>query len=372
MKSLNTRLAVAGEPLQLSAGEQTHAQRAEGMTGWGSSQRTTRSKWRSVSSSNKATKDSSKRLDKTCNQKGPLNTAILHSSGARGGESVEHAFTGSRWCSNHLSFTTAIVDCFLPDAVLGYQPSLLCTHDAVPLTVNRSASPAQSEWPHVSTEPAVAIFTASRLSVVGRTVMISRFPRRYDRIDLMFLMSVSLARPRLDEAFTIAQRRSARSIHRSFPKSCRYTLGSLTGHSFSSVSRCSHRSVGVLLNADTLNSSSMLSTYVAYQRRRSTFPSFFTMSSSVGFVVTSLLSFSRCRLRSVRTSVMVWCVPASNKSSTWNASDLRFVGHVSSMFGREAALPEDLLQMFLPASRRASQTTEIFLSFSDHCAFAVI
>ena len=61
-----------------------------------------------------------------------------------------------------------------------------------------------------------------------------------------------------------------------------------------------------------------------------------TMSSSIGFVVTSLLSFSRCRLRSVRTSVMVWRVPANNKSSTWNASDLRFVvrvhRHVSSMF----------------------------------------
>ena len=158
---------------------------------------------------------------------------------------------------------TAIVDWFLRDAVIGYQPCLPRNHDPVPLTLNRSASLAQSESPYVNTEPTGALFTASRLSVVGRTFMIPGFPRKCRRIDLTFLMSVSLARPRLDEGFAIAQRRSARSIHNSFPTSCRQTLCSLAGISVSLVSRRSHRGVGELLSADMLNSSSMLSTYEA-------------------------------------------------------------------------------------------------------------
>ena len=64
---------------------------------------------------------------------------------------------------------SAIVDCFLLDAVIGYQPSLPRNHDAVPLTLNTSASPAQSASLYVNTEPTGALFTASRLSVVGRT-----------------------------------------------------------------------------------------------------------------------------------------------------------------------------------------------------------
>ena len=64
---------------------------------------------------------------------------------------------------------SAIVDCFLLDAVIGYQPSLPRNHDAVPFTLNRSASPAQSASLYVNTEPTGALFTASRLSVVGRT-----------------------------------------------------------------------------------------------------------------------------------------------------------------------------------------------------------
>ena len=35
------------------------------------------------------------------------------------------------------SLLSAIVDCFLPDAVIWYQPSLPRNHDAVPLTLNR-------------------------------------------------------------------------------------------------------------------------------------------------------------------------------------------------------------------------------------------
>ena len=107
---------------------------------------------------------------------------------------------------------SATVDCFRR------------SHDAVPLTLNGSASPAQSESPYVNTEPIGALFTASRLSVVGRTVMIPGFPKRYRRTDLTFLMSVSLGRPRLDEALPIAQRKSTLSIHSHFPTICRYTF----------------------------------------------------------------------------------------------------------------------------------------------------
>ena len=46
---------------------------------------------------------------------------------------------------------SAIVDCILLDAMIGYQPSLPRSHDAAPLTLNRSASPAQSESPYVNT-----------------------------------------------------------------------------------------------------------------------------------------------------------------------------------------------------------------------------
>ena len=149
-----------------------------------------------------------------------------------------------------LPLLSAIVDGFLLDAVIGCQPSLPRNHDAVPLTLVRSASPAQSGSPYVNTEPTGALFTASRLSVVGRIVMIPGFPRRYRNVDLMFRMSVSLARPRLDEAFPIIQRKSAPTSHNSFS-------------TFLSVSRRSHRSVCELLSADMLNSSSVLSTYEA-------------------------------------------------------------------------------------------------------------
>ena len=107
---------------------------------------------------------------------------------------------------------SAIVDCFLLVAVIGYQPNLPYTHDAVPLTLDRSASPARSASPYVNTEPSGARFTASKLKDIGCTFMIPGFPRRYRKIDLMFLMSVSLARPRLDEAFPIAQRKPTWSI----------------------------------------------------------------------------------------------------------------------------------------------------------------
>ena len=128
---------------------------------------------------------------------------------------------------------SAIVDCFRLDAKIGYQPNFSCSHDAVPLTLKRSASPAQSESPYVSTEPSGALFTASKLRVVGRTVMIPGFPRRYRKTDFIFFMPVSLACPRLDDAFPTAQRRSTLSIHSNFPTSCQYTLRSLGGGSCS-------------------------------------------------------------------------------------------------------------------------------------------
>ena len=59
-----------------------------------------------------------------------------------------------------------IVDCFLLDAVIEKQASLLCTHDAVPLTLNRSASPPNLS-PHTPTLSCQELFSkASRLSVV--------------------------------------------------------------------------------------------------------------------------------------------------------------------------------------------------------------
>ena len=79
---------------------------------------------------------------------------------------------------------SAIVDCFRLEAMIGYQPSLPRSHDAVPLKLNRSASPAQSESRYVNTESTGALFTASRLSLVGRTVMVPGFPRRYRRLDI--------------------------------------------------------------------------------------------------------------------------------------------------------------------------------------------
>ena len=91
---------------------------------------------------------------------------------------------------------SAIVDGFLLDAVI-----------------------AQSGSPYVNAEPTGALLTASRLSVVGRIVMIPGIPRRYRNVDLMFRMSVSLALPRLDEAFTTIQRKSAPTSHNSVPPS---------------------------------------------------------------------------------------------------------------------------------------------------------
>ena len=96
----------------------------------------------------------------------------------------------------------------------------------------------------------------------------------------------------------------------------------------------------------------------------------------VGFVVTSLLWSSRCRLNSVRISLLLWCVAANNQSSTWNTSDTRFVvwvhRQVSSTVGTKPHFLEDLLQMVVPSSRCASQALKTFLQFPDHCSFARI
>ena len=75
--------------------------------------------------------------------------------------------------------------------------------------------------------------------------MIPRFPLRYRRIDLVFLMPVSLARPRLDEA---SPSHSASQLGRSTTvfQQAVWRLRPLAGIPFSSVSRRSQRSVGEL------------------------------------------------------------------------------------------------------------------------------
>ena len=63
---------------------------------------------------------------------------------------------------------------------------------------------------------------------------------------------------------------------------------------------------------------------------------------------------------------MLWCVPPNSESSTWSAGDVRFVVRVHRQVASvkhvwdEVALLEDLPQMVLSASRRDSQTTELF------------
>ena len=193
--------------------------------------------------------------------------------------------------------------------MLGSGTSQVChaTTTQLHLTLSRSASPAQSESPHVNTEPTGARVAASRLSVVGRTVMIPGFPRRCRKTDWIFLMSVSLARPRVDEAFPIAQYRSARSTHNNYPTSCRYTRCSLAGISFSSVSRRSHPSVGEHLSADMWNSNFEVVRLLSLPRVN---PSSALVLSSPRYLS------STSRLSSARTSLMIWCVPANNRSST--------------------------------------------------------
>ena len=78
----------------------------------------------------------------------------------------------------------------------------------------------------------------------------------------MFRLSVLLARPRLDEASAIAQRKSAWSTHNSFQRA----VGGLPVRwqaYFSHLSHSVSSAVGELLSADMMNSSSMLSTYAA-------------------------------------------------------------------------------------------------------------
>ena len=53
----------------------------------------------------------------------------------------------------------------------------------------------------------------------GSSWLSSKHARVLDWYDVMFLMSVSLAGPRLDDP--VARHRSARLIHNSFPKNCR-------------------------------------------------------------------------------------------------------------------------------------------------------
>ena len=87
-------------------------------------------------------------------------------------QAPESAATNSASTNSASPLLSAIVDYFVLDAVIGYHPSFPRNHDAVPLTLNRPASVAQSESPYFNTKPTGALFTACRLSVVGRTVII--------------------------------------------------------------------------------------------------------------------------------------------------------------------------------------------------------
>ena len=60
---------------------------------------------------------------------------------------------------------------------------------------------------------------------------------------------------------------------------------------------------------------------------------------------------------------MIWCVPANNRSSTWNTSDTRFVVCVHRQVRDEAALPEDLFQMV---------PTNVSVRFADHAGFLAV
>ena len=172
-------------------------------------------------------------------------------------------------------------------------------------------------------------------------------------------------RPRLEEGFPISASQLCPSTT-VFQQAAGRLFVRLWASFFHLISWRSQRSVGELLISGMWNSSSMHSTCEASTPQL--YPSFvFTRvcpKYRVGFVVTSLFSSSRSRLKSVRISLMIWCVPAIDKSSTWNSSDTRFVvcpqASVQHVWD-EAALPEDLLEMVLPASRGASQAIKTFL-----------
>ena len=116
----------------------------------------------------------------------------------------------------------------------------------------------------------------------------------------------------------------------------------------------------------------MLSTYEASTPKL--YSSFACTRVRVGFVVTSLLFSSRSCLSSARTSLMVCCFLANNKSSTRAALASSCVCPQASVKHvlDEAALPVNLLQMVLPTSRCASQTKQTFLQFPDHSSFVGI
>ena len=141
---------------------------------------------------------------------------------------------------------------------------------------------------------------------------------------------------------------------RPFPSHSVSQLGQSRTVFQSSFSRRSQRSVGESLSADMLNTPSFV----------------FTKGSSqvACWFVTSLLSSSKSRLGSVRISLMIWCVPARNESSTWNTSDTRFVvcvhRPVSSMFGTNRTAQDGSCQ-HLGAHLRPKRLS---CSFPDHCS----
>ena len=119
---------------------------------------------------------------------------------------------------------SAIGDCSLLVAVLGHQLRFPRTHDAVPLSLCLSES--QSEPLNAKTEAPRALFANPKKNCNCSTAITPRLPLKCLRIELMFCMYASLARPSLDVAFAIAHRKSVLSIHSSLQTSGRYTHGS--------------------------------------------------------------------------------------------------------------------------------------------------
>ena len=102
--------------------------------------------------------------------------------------------------SQHLSQRSAIVDCFVLVSAI-WQPAVFPVAD--PLTLCLSEPPAEPGSLNVKTEPSHGLFEVSKPNCTRSTVITPGLLLRYLRIDLMFFMSVSLARPRLDEVFFI-------------------------------------------------------------------------------------------------------------------------------------------------------------------------
>ena len=138
---------------------------------------------------------------------------------------------------------SAIVDCFLLVAVMGYQLWFPRIHDAVPLTLRLSESPVQWESLNVKTEPSHAPFAVVKPNCNGSIVITPGLALQHIKIDLMFSCLFHL----LGQGSTsLSHRRSAvdqlqfanqRSIHAMF-KIAAVLLRRSPAHSNRTLERC--------------------------------------------------------------------------------------------------------------------------------------